>query len=245
MHLQGTKGLVTVAGAWVVFSAAMCAAYGGTIGPITVAGSSDPFLSGMPAGSLCCGGDSAPAESPVEVLGLPLTPGTALTFSVTGSVNFFGGAPTDPPDGGGFFGGTASNDGIAGMNAPVDALVGVFLDSTQPSLSAAPAGLDFSAAGGLSFASLSPGLKQVFFIGDGLTGNGSGGVQQFIIPTGTTRLFLGTADGFGWFNNSGSFSVSITGADASGVPEPASIFLVGTALVSVVLIRRRLSAWVR
>ena len=243
MRLHDSKGRVS--GACVVFLVAVCAASGATIGSITVAGSANPYLAGMPDGSTCCSGDSAPAQSPVQVLGLSLTPGTMLTFSVTGSVSFAGGAPTDPPDGGGFFGGTASNNGIAGMNAPVDALVGVFLDSTQPSLSAAPASLDFSAAGGLTFATLSPGLKQVFFIGDGLTGNGSGSVQQFTIPTGTTRLFLGTVDGFGWFNNSGSFSVSVTGDGPSGVPEPGSIFLVGSALVSVVLMRRRLSVWVR
>ena len=241
MRLQKRKGPGTVASAVIIFSLAICSASASTIGPITVSGSSNPYLAGMPSGSTCCSGDAAPGQSPVQVLGLALTPGTALTFSVTGSVNFFAAAPTDPPDGGGFFGGTPSANGIAGMNAPVDALVGVFLDSTQPSLSAAPAGLDFSVLG-LNFSSLSPGLKQVFFIGDGLTGNGTGSVQQFIIPTGTTRLFLGTVDGFGWFNNTGSFSVSITGDGASSVPEPNSIFLVGLGLVSTLLIRRKLPA---
>jgi len=54
---------------------------------VTVYGSSNPFLSGMPNGSLCCNGDSAPAESPVLVTGIPLTAGSALTFTnVIGSV---------------------------------------------------------------------------------------------------------------------------------------------------------------
>ncbi|HEY3242752.1 MAG TPA: hypothetical protein VGM03_05305 [Phycisphaerae bacterium] len=46
-----------------------------------------------------------------------------------------------------------------------------------------------------------PGLRQPFFIGDGLTGTGSGAVQQFLVPDGATRLFLGTIDGCEWSNN--------------------------------------------
>jgi hypothetical protein len=55
-------------------------------------------------------------------------------------------------------------------------------------------------------------LKQVFFIGDGLAGDLGG--QLVIAPPGATRLYLGTMDGGGWFNNTGEFSVSVTQVDA-------------------------------
>lgn len=136
------------------------AAYSALGDTITVPGSSNPYLAGMPSGTTCCGGDAAPAQSPVQVTGLLLTPGEVLTFSVTGSTNYGGGTPTDPPDGDGFFGsGAPSSDGIAAANIPLDALIGVFLDNNLPTASAAPSGLDFSVSGALSFASLSPELK--------------------------------------------------------------------------------------
>ena len=83
-----------------------------------------------------------------------------------------------------------------------------------------PAGLDFSSTGnvpgGVNYTSLAPELQQVFFIGDGLT---SGGVSQTItVPAGATRLFLATMDGFGWYNNTGSFQVQVTLPTSTGVP---------------------------
>src|SRR5262245_46166048 len=92
-------------GAIALVCLAVSPALGGTVG-FTVPGTANPYLAGMPNGSACCestGGvpDTAPAQSPVLV-GIPLIPGTALTFSVNGSVSFSGGAPTDSPDGGVF-----------------------------------------------------------------------------------------------------------------------------------------------
>jgi hypothetical protein len=66
-----------------------------------------------------------------------------------------------------------------------------------------------SSAAPLRRSFLAPGLKQIFFIGDGLTGTGSGSIQTFHIPAGATRLFLGTMDSYGWSNNSGSFTVDL------------------------------------
>jgi hypothetical protein len=190
----------------------------------SVPGTSDPFLAGMPAGSTCCSGDSAPAESPVYAGAV--TPGATLTFtSVTGSVSYAGGVPTDPPDGNpGFLIDTAAYEGgaveinnIAGYNnAPVDALIGVFLGPGLPTSNPAPAELDFTDT---SFTTLSPALQQIFFIGDGLTGTGTGSVQTFVVPTGATRLFLGTVDGFGWYNNTGAISVTV---NELAVPEPST-----------------------
>jgi hypothetical protein len=106
-------------------------------GDVVVPGTSNPFLAGMPNGSTCCMGDTAPAESPVLVTGISLIPSTGITFTnVTGSVNNNGGTPTSPPDGdpsilvttAAFEGGNQSPNNIAGfINTPVSALAGVFL----------------------------------------------------------------------------------------------------------------------
>lgn len=194
---------------------------------VTVRGQANPYLAGMPDGSTCCadegGVDTAgpQLQSPVLVTGI--TPGLIMTFATTGSVsNQAGQPPTDPPDGSIFFDlggvpGTPSSNGIASVNAPLNSLVGVFLNDSQPNTSGAPPGLNFSPQGlGTGFTTLSPALKQVFFIGDGRTGTGTGAIQQFVVPTGATRLFLGTVDGIGWHTNSGNFTVQINGGGPSG-----------------------------
>jgi hypothetical protein len=190
---------------------------------ITVAGESNPWLAGMPNGSTASFTDVAPDQSPVQVLGLSLIPGQTLNFSVTGAVSNtpFLPPPTATPDGEVFISHSpGSQNGISDITAPINSLVGVFLDNSQPDSTPAPAALNFSSIG-LNFSSLAPQVKQVFFIGDGLTGTGSGAVQNFIVPTGATRLFLGPLD-FGTFNNSGSFTVTV-----QAVPEPSTIFGLG------------------
>lgn len=227
------------------------AAHAQTVSGITVLGSANPFLAGMPDGSTASG-DSAPDQSPALVSGLNLTDGGFLTFLVNGSIDYGGGSPTDTPDGQtpeeGFFAtGHGAENGMGGYTTPANALVGVFLSSAQPDLTAAPADLDFTSGSpdalGIGFSALSPQLKQVFFIGDGLTGTGTGTAQQFNIPTGATRLYLGTVDGSGWFNNSGSFTVSATrsGGTSTAAPEPTScaLALFGTLPLASKLLRRR------
>ena len=99
---------------------------------------------------------------------------------------------------------------MSGYNGPINALIGVFLDASTPA-GAAPPALDFSTPGSLAQATVSPQLRQVFFIGDGRTGTGSGTVQQFVVPAGATRLFLASSDGIGAnYNNFGSFAVVVT-----------------------------------
>lgn len=174
----------------------------------------------MPNGTTLAG-DNAPTHSPVQV-GLSLVPGQTLNFSATGAVNHNPphSLPPASPDGGVLVS-WGSNYGISAIsNAPLTSLLGVFLDNTQPDLTAAPAALDFSSIG-LNFSSLAPQLKQVFFIGDGLTGTGTGAVQNFIVPTGATRLFLAPFDST-TNNNSGSFTVTV-----QAVPEPSTIFGLG------------------
>lgn len=181
---------------------------------LTVPGTANPFLAGQPEGVTASGGnDAAPAESPLLVPGLALNPNTPLNFSVSGSVsNDPVYPPTVGPDGGAFLNHPSEN-GLNGITAPVNALVGVFLDDSTPEAGAAPGGIsDFSdvaaSGGGVGLTGLQPALFHVFFIGDGK--DASGNLQQFYPPRGATRLFLGVLDGNDYFNNLGSLSVNVT-----------------------------------
>jgi hypothetical protein len=188
---------------------------------LNVPATSNPYLAGMPNGTTAASGDSAPGQSPVLFAGF--SSGMTLTFSATGTVSFTPAPSGSSPDGDTVFSRGAEN-GISAFNLPLNSLLGVFLDNSQPDGFTAPAAIDFSTGASLTFSSLSPDLRQIFFIGDGLTGTGGGSVQQFIAPAGATRLFLGIPDGTGWNNNGGSFSVTVT-----AIPEPAA----GAALAAI------------
>ena len=257
MHSLALNGAMAIAGALLIAGAASSPVFAETVFTV-VPGPASPYLAGMPPGSTCCldpipPNDTAPAQSPAQVLGIPLVPGTVLTFSVSGGVsNQATVPPTNIPDGDAFFTspftglpGTDDGNGIARMNAPVNALVGVFLDDGVPSTSPAPPGLDFSDGGlGRAFGQLCPGLKQPFFIGDGLTGHGAGAPQQFVVPGGATRLFLGTVDGFDWNTNIGAYGVQVTSTTpmsiATGVNQP--VFGVGQTMMSAVILNSQAQA---
>jgi hypothetical protein len=180
-----------------------------------VPGSANPNLSGRAPAYSCCSGDTSPAQAAVQFLEFGLEECASLKFAVEGKVSFAPGVqPGNNPDGDNNFGMTNYGDGIS---APVtvrdNSLLGVFLGSASPTGSATPGRLDFGTD--IAFQSLAPEIGQIFFIGDGLTSDSKTGAtdglpQAFVVPKDATRLFLGTADGVGWFNNSGSFSVSAT-----------------------------------
>jgi len=212
-----------------------------------VPGTSDPWLAGMPGGSTASIGDVAPDQSPVLVSGFILTGGDRLTFAATGSVSYQGGTPSDPPDGNFSYDtghinnlSTADENGISDVTMPVDAMLGVFLGPDQPNLSAAPGALDFTLQASQDYLSLSPELKQVFFIGDGMTSTSI--LQQVIAPIGATRLYLGNMDGFDWIGNTGAFNADVTNLDAAPVPESSANVSLGLLLVlgaGSVLARRK------
>jgi hypothetical protein len=181
---------------------------------VVVPGTADIWLAGQPDGAMLSSGgpdgdvDTTPAESPVAI---PVVAGSTLTFSATGGTSYTGGICTgSSPDGGCtiLLVSEGAGNAVSSLATPMNALLGVFLDASVPS-GPPPAPLD--ASGSNDFATLAPLLRQVFFIGDGLTGTGSGAVQRFTVPAGATRLALASSDEAGGnFNNSGQFNVTVS-----------------------------------
>jgi Flp pilus assembly protein TadG len=189
----------------------------------TILATGNPFLAGMPAGSKASVGnphnnpDTAgsagnPLQSPLQTTIL-FSAGQALSFDVVvGGANNQSSSTVFTADGNlndietNY---TGNDNNIGNINAPLNSLVGIFLDDSAPNTSPTPTPslVDYSTDDERNFQTLSPPLKQIFFIGDGRTDDGQ--VQQFIPPAGATRLFLATWDGYEWNNNIGSFSVTV------------------------------------
>ena len=212
---------------------------------VTVAGTTDIFLARQSDGTAISGffgTDTAPGNSPVK---FAVSPGGVLTFLATGSTSVDGFCFAGPD--GGCYGDESSFSPAPASGAykgPSNALIGVFLGAGATDVSMGPASLDYTDPMNISLAGLSPGLNEIFFIGDGLTGTGAGAVQQFTAPAGAMFLYIAVADSYGSsLGNPGELSVDYTGGVlvADAVPEPAAwaLMLLGFGGLGVALRRGR------
>ena len=197
-----------------------------TASVIPVPGKANPWMADA---TTAAGGDTAPAESPVIVSLVDFVAGDELVFTATGGTSYAGGVPSPTADGdltgyrGLFHLNNAANGGpennIGGLNSPANSLVGVFL-GPNPSGAAPTTFYDFSpdpvgnVPGSIDYTTLAPPIAKPFFIGDGV--NSSDVQQRITVPFGATRLVLGSMDGAGWYNNTGSFSVTVALAGEPG-----------------------------
>lgn len=152
---------------------------------------------------------------------LPAGAGSISFGHVAGKVGCGTNDPMSGPDGGGCAGGQTRINSAGGFSGIVDQgstqfLVGVFVADRAPRV--APRAINFGRGGvGHDFASLSPQLGQVFFIGDG---HARGREQTFVVPPGATTLYLGIADAYAfqgdpgmYGDNKGGFRLSLTVSD--------------------------------
>lgn len=194
---------------------------------------------GAGAASLPAPGGGGPGVAPVTIQLGTSGPGRTLKMaSVTGTVDCCDGVEPNGPDGNTTHGGTNINP-FGGLSGIIHAnrrmfLVGVFLDSSAPTGAPPPPAADYTQ----DFVALSPALRQLFLIGDGL--NQTGQMQQFQIPPAATRLVLGFADAFsflgnpGWYDdNTGSLVVRLNVVSTPGsdltyrLPAPVTKVLAG------------------
>jgi Flp pilus assembly protein TadG len=160
-----------------------------------------------------------PYESPPLIDFTP-TPGATIQITnVTGSTTKAPNDATATADGNYTAGGAVTSEddqaadgvsehGIADATMPGDSLVGVFLDANLPDGDGtAPTPLDFSTSAEQNYTTISPLVRQPFYIGNGLDGTTQ---QSIMVPTSATRFYLATKDGHEWSNNGGSYSVTVT-----------------------------------
>lgn len=186
----------------------------GATNSFQVPGTANIWLAGVANDTTASNGQDTLANAhPYLVQNVNLATNHLLTFNASGTVTNDPAKPNGTgPDGGPYNGVRfylhASENGLAKLTAPINSLVGVFLDGNVPAGSA-PAGLDFQSGvtGGTNFSSISPALRQPFFIGDGMDDNGR--AQTFVVPSGATRLYLGSLDPSQNSNNTGGFAVIV------------------------------------
>ncbi|HEX3356565.1 MAG TPA: Tad domain-containing protein [Tepidisphaeraceae bacterium] len=194
------------------------------------------WLAGMPSGTQSqnfrsddstvwdyAGTTATPRQSPLQLTltSLGVAPGDQLSFEgLSGTATYVPGSTANSADGdstfmvalGQTYPPTVPTNGMNGMSnvrAPIGAIMAVFLDDNNPSYTSAPTDLDFSTQTQRDYSSISPKLKQVFFVGDGKKSDGE--VQNIVVPTGATRVFVGMMDAWQWNDNVGNFQFKIYG----------------------------------
>jgi len=201
-------------------------------GPVFVDAKSNIFGSGLSTPAPGSGGGGLLAPT------IALTPGTGrtATFFATGQAGWAG-VPLNGPDGGGFAASTniPALGPVSAFNAPLSGhLVGLFIEAGDISGLSAPGGLSYPDLASFDLASYTPGLRQVFFIGDGQT-TGSA-TQTFAVPDGAAVLVLGIADAAGFNANAGFYDDNVGGYDVRYDVVPAAA---PAALLGLAALRRR------
>jgi hypothetical protein len=222
---------------------------------LNVPGTSNIFLAGQASSPSAFLGTLPTEQDFIPVAGNVLTftgPGIAPGQGITGTVsnesaNPCAGCTNITPDSSNlgsqlpatnisYSGTTISGIQYAGVEF---FLIGVFLDAGLPTSQVASIG-DYGAAGsGITPTQgiYAPLIGQTFFIGDGMTGHQAGAQQQFVVPAGAKRLFLGFADAMfftgqaGAYNdNSGSLAVNVQIVPS---PEPGTGALLTLGLAAL------------
>ena len=208
---------------------------------LPVSGSANIFGAGQSTPPAPGGGGGG---LPPALNGFSARPDRVITFSsVSGTISLTPGlGVSNGPDGNASIPTDISSfGGLAGIRSDSSGfLAGVFLGATVPSAPTMPI-LDFrSAALGTSFLTLAPQIGQVFFIGDGLTGTGSGIAQQFFAPSTATRLYLGFADAPGYEGLPGQYqdNIGTLNVTVQIVPEPGLWALLGLGSLCWYAMRR-------
>lgn len=170
---------------------------------------------------------------------IDLTPGVGriADFSASGGAWWNASGGSNGPDGGPFAANTniSAFGPISGYSAPRSGhLVAIFLETGDPTGMPPPSNASYPDAASLTLPSYSPAVRQVFFIGDGLTGTGSGATQTFAVPDTAARLVLGIADAFGFNGAPGYYNDNVGGYNVnySIVPAPATILFVMGAVIA-------------
>jgi hypothetical protein len=195
---------------------------GNTIAP-QVTGLMCPWLAGMPVGSTVTAYDGNPtsisgSQYQPQLINLSsFASGNPLRFrQSSGTTSMIGYSDITMDGDTGWMVEQQADNGINKTKAPIGALMGIFLDDRAPNTYSMATAGDFSSAASRDFTTLSPPLKQVFFIGDGL--NSAGQLQDFVPPPGATRLYLGIMDEKGWWwDNTGSVLTNLMDAKITTV----------------------------
>ncbi|WP_141733600.1 hypothetical protein [Oligoflexus tunisiensis] len=184
-----------------------------------ITASTNPFLAGMPNNSTINypnSSDRVPRNAPIQLAPTDvqcMEPGRALYFKVDGRIAFDDGDNQESNADG--IGTKVVQHTLGSVNriamaaAPINSLIGVFLDATPTNQRSATAPqLDFRSAEKRDFKMLAPALGQIFFIGDGK--DSTGAMQAFMVPKGATRLYVAIMDEYEWNNNVGRLTVTAT-----------------------------------
>lgn len=143
-----------------------------------------------------------------------------------------------------------ATNGLSGISVAESQLflAGAFINSASYSSAGTPPANSVYGAGDLSLASYAPELNQVFFLGDGLTGTGSGTQQRFYIPEWADTLLIGFVDAprfegdpYFYGDNTGSITATFD-VITPAVPLPAGLPLLLSAFgLAGFAVRRRKS----